>query len=98
MWGGPAVGVLAVRAGTRWRSPFPDDDREAGRVPGVPNVPAIVAAAASLRATLMTQDAIRTRHHRLIEHIRRTKDPFFSYDPTDRQGRPRRDKEDAQTR
>ena len=72
MWGGPAVGVLAVRAGTRWRSPFPDDDREAGRVPGVPNVPAIVAAAASLRAALTTQEAISTRHHSLIEHIRAT--------------------------
>ncbi len=48
-WGGPAgVGVLAVRKGTRWREPFPADDREGRRVPGFPNVPAILAAAASL--------------------------------------------------
>ncbi|MGO8960595.1 MAG: cysteine desulfurase family protein [Streptosporangiaceae bacterium] len=48
-WGGPAgVGVLAVRKGTRWREPFPADDRESGRVPGFPNVPAIMAAAAAL--------------------------------------------------
>jgi cysteine desulfurase len=48
-WGGPAgVGVLAIRKGTRWREPFPADDRENRRVPGFPNVPAILAAAASL--------------------------------------------------
>jgi cysteine desulfurase len=50
-WGGPAgVGVLGVRKGTRWREPFPTDDRENRRVPGFPNVPAILAAAASLTA------------------------------------------------
>ncbi len=48
-WGGPAgVGVLAVRKGTRWREPFPADNRENRRVPGYPNVPAILAAAAAL--------------------------------------------------
>ncbi|GLW97162.1 aminotransferase class V-fold PLP-dependent enzyme [Microtetraspora sp. NBRC 16547] len=50
-WGGPAgVGVLAVRKGTRWRSPYPQDERERRRVPGFENIPAIVAAAAALRA------------------------------------------------
>ena len=50
-WGGPpGVGVLAVRTGTRWRSPVPADERERGRVPGFANVPAVVAAAAALRA------------------------------------------------
>ena len=50
-WGGPpGVGVLAVRTGTRWRSPLPADERERGRVPGFENVPAAVAAAAALRA------------------------------------------------
>ena len=48
-WGGPAgVGLLAVRKGTRWREPFPADDRENHRVPGFPNVPEVLAAAASL--------------------------------------------------
>ena len=48
-WGGPVgVGLLVVRKGTRWREPFPADDREHHRVPGVPNVPAVLAAAASL--------------------------------------------------
>ncbi len=50
-WGGPAgIGVLAVRKGTRWRSPLPEDDREGRRVPGYPNVPAALAAAAGLEA------------------------------------------------
>jgi cysteine desulfurase len=50
-WGGPAgVGLLAVRKGTRWRAPLPADDRESRRVPGFPDVPAVLAAAASLSA------------------------------------------------
>jgi cysteine desulfurase len=71
-WGGPTVGVVAVRTGQRWRSPFPYDDREAGRVPGVPNLPAIVGAAASLRAVQETRDQQRARHARLIDLIRAT--------------------------
>jgi len=50
-WGGPAgAGVLAVRKGVRWREPGPADDREGRRVPGFPNVPAVLAAAAALTA------------------------------------------------
>lgn len=50
-WGGPpGVGVLAIRKGVRWERPGPADQREGGRAPGRPNVPAIVAAAAALRA------------------------------------------------
>ncbi|MFC5940786.1 aminotransferase class V-fold PLP-dependent enzyme, partial [Micromonospora harpali] len=50
-WGGPpGVGLLVVRKGTRWESPWPADERESGRTPGVVNLPAVVAAAASLRA------------------------------------------------
>lgn len=46
-WGGPpGVGVLAVRTGTRWRSPAPDDERAFG----FENVPAVLAAAAALQA------------------------------------------------
>jgi cysteine desulfurase len=70
-WGGPpGVGVLAVRAATRWHSPFPADDREWGRIPGAPNVPAIVAAAASLRAAIAEQAAEAARLAKLIDHIR----------------------------
>jgi len=67
-WGGPSVGVLAVRTGVRWRSPSPADDR--GRVPGVPDLPAIVAAAASLRAVLDERDEVAARHRGMVERIR----------------------------
>ncbi len=70
-WGGPTLGVLAVRTGVRWRSPYPEDEREAGRVPGVPNLPAIVAAAASLRAVLADRDEHAVRHAALVDRIRR---------------------------
>ena len=50
-WGGPTVGVLAVRTGVRWRSPCPADDR--GRASrACRTCRAIVAAAASLRAVV----------------------------------------------
>jgi cysteine desulfurase len=72
-WGGPpGVGVLAVRTGTRWRSPYPADDREAGRIPGAPNVPGIVAAAASLRAACAEQAAEAARRSTLVDRIRAT--------------------------
>ncbi|MFI6596974.1 cysteine desulfurase family protein [Nonomuraea sp. NPDC050536] len=70
-WGGPAgVGVLVVRKGTRFRSFLPEDERERRRVPGFENVPAIVAAAAALRA--MTADAARERSRlsALVDRIR----------------------------
>jgi cysteine desulfurase len=72
-WGGPpGVGILAVRTPVRWTSPFPADDRESGRVPGVPNVAAIVAAAASLRAVRAAQVDEAARLSALIDRIRAT--------------------------
>ncbi|MFJ5679449.1 cysteine desulfurase/sulfurtransferase TusA family protein [Streptomyces sp. NPDC093097] len=50
-WGGPpGVGLLVVRKGTRFAPQGPLDERESGRSPGFGNLPAVVAAAASLRA------------------------------------------------
>ncbi|MEU8345828.1 aminotransferase class V-fold PLP-dependent enzyme [Spirillospora sp. NPDC048832] len=70
-WGGPAgVGVLAVRKGTRWRSPLPDDEREGRRVPGFENVPAIVAAAAALEAYRAEMAADAPRVSALVDRIR----------------------------
>ncbi|GGP91319.1 cysteine desulfurase [Actinomadura coerulea] len=70
-WGGPAgVGVLAVRKGTRWRSPLPDDEREARRVPGFENVPAIAAAAAALTAYRADMAADAPRVSALVDRIR----------------------------
>ena len=70
-WGGPAgVGVLAVRKGTRWREPFPADERENRRVPGFPNVPAIIAAAASLTAMSRERGATDAALRALVDRIR----------------------------
>ena len=48
-FGGPAsVGLLVIRNRVRWRAPYPTDDYQGGRWPGVPDVPAIHAAAVAL--------------------------------------------------
>ncbi|MFI6241497.1 cysteine desulfurase family protein [Micromonospora sp. NPDC050795] len=70
-WGGPpGVGVLAVCKGTRWESPWPADERESGRTPGVVNLPAVVAAAASLRAAAADAAAEATRLAALVDRVR----------------------------
>jgi cysteine desulfurase len=72
-WGGPpGVGVLAVRSGTRWRSPLPADERERGRVPGFENVPAAVAAAVALQAVAAEAAADNARLAALVDRIRMT--------------------------
>ncbi|MFJ8779042.1 cysteine desulfurase/sulfurtransferase TusA family protein [Streptomyces sp. NPDC102476] len=63
-WGGPSgVGLLAVRKGVRFSPQGPTDERESGRAPGFENLPAVVAAAASLRAVRAeaAQEAVRLR-------------------------------------
>ncbi|MEV5185794.1 cysteine desulfurase/sulfurtransferase TusA family protein [Streptomyces werraensis] len=70
-WGGPSgVGLLAVRKGVRFAPQGPRDERESGRVPGFENLPAVVAAAASLRAVRAeaAQEAARLRE--LTDRIR----------------------------
>ncbi|OHV35898.1 MULTISPECIES: cysteine desulfurase family protein [Pseudofrankia] len=70
-FGGPAgVGILVVRAGTRWVNPMPADEREAGRAAGFPNLPAIVAAAAALHARAGELDAERDRLGALTAALR----------------------------
>ncbi|GAB2595020.1 cysteine desulfurase/sulfurtransferase TusA family protein [Streptomyces capparidis] len=70
-WGGPpGVGLLAVRKGVRFRGVLPADERERGRVPGFENVPAVVAAAASLRAVRAEADAEGARLSALVDRIR----------------------------
>ncbi|AEW93653.1 MULTISPECIES: cysteine desulfurase/sulfurtransferase TusA family protein [Streptomycetaceae] len=70
-WGGPAgVGLLVVRKGVRFAAPGPADERERGRHPGFENVPAIVAAAASLRAVRNEAAAERDRLAALVDRIR----------------------------
>ncbi len=70
-WGGPpGVGLLAVRKGVRWRSPYPGDDLYRPAAPGAPGLPAIVAAAASLRAALDEAAAEAVRLSALVDRIR----------------------------
>jgi cysteine desulfurase len=70
-WGGPAgVGILLVRKGSRWRLPFPADDRVDARVAGFENVPAVLAAAAALQAMTQDRAARNRRQFDLVDHIR----------------------------
>jgi cysteine desulfurase len=58
------VGVLVVRKGTRWEEPYPP--------PGVPDLPAVVAAAAALRAATAEAPALAARLSPLVDRIRTT--------------------------
>ncbi|MFG3542415.1 cysteine desulfurase/sulfurtransferase TusA family protein [Streptomyces clavifer] len=70
-WGGPAgVGLLAVRKGVRFAPQGPADERESGRAPGFENIPAVVAAAASLRAVRAEAAAESVRLRALVDRIR----------------------------
>ena len=70
-WGGPSgVGLLAVRKGVRFAPRGPVDERESGRVAGFENIPAIVAAVASLRAVRAQAAGEAVRLRELTERIR----------------------------
>ncbi|MFD7493375.1 cysteine desulfurase/sulfurtransferase TusA family protein [Streptomyces sp. NPDC059832] len=72
-WGGPSgVGLLAVRKGVRFAAQGPADERESGRAAGFENIPAIVAAAASLRAVRAEAAAESVRLRALVDRIRAT--------------------------
>ncbi|MDQ1697341.1 MAG: cysteine desulfurase, partial [Frankiaceae bacterium] len=70
-WGGPAgVGVLVVRTGTRWRSPWPEDEHESGRGAGPVSLPLVLAAAASLEAAEQERSAEARRVAELTTRLR----------------------------
>ena len=70
-WGGPAgVGLLVVRKGTRWRNPFPGDDRVDERTSGFENVPGALAAAAALQAVVAEREELNARQAGLIDRLR----------------------------
>ncbi|EKX68957.1 cysteine desulfurase/sulfurtransferase TusA family protein [Streptomyces ipomoeae] len=70
-WGGPSgVGLLVVRKGVRFAAQGPADERESGRAAGFENIPAIVAAAASLRAVRAEAAAEAVRLRELTDRIR----------------------------
>jgi cysteine desulfurase len=64
-WGGPpGVGLLAVRKGTRFEGPAAEPD--------APDLPAVVAAAAALRAVAATARAEAVRQATLVDRVRAT--------------------------
>ena len=70
-FGGPAsVGVLVIKKTARWRAPYPTDDYQGGRWPGVPDVPAIYAAAVALDCWLQSGRVVGERQHDLIDRLR----------------------------
>lgn len=70
-WGGPAgVGLLAVRHGVRWRSPWPEDEHEFGRMPGTVPLPLVLAAATSLEARVSEMRDEAGRLSTLVSRIR----------------------------
>jgi cysteine desulfurase len=72
-WGGPpGVGVLVVRKGTRWLSPYPGDDLYRPRPQGALDLPAVVAAAAALRAATAEAQTEAVRLSALVDRIRAT--------------------------
>jgi len=70
-WGGPpGVGVLVVRKGVRWISPYPQDDLYRPGATGALDLPAVVGAAAGLRAVLTEERAEAERLSALVDRIR----------------------------
>ncbi|KIE24024.1 cysteine desulfurase [Streptomyces sp. MUSC 125] len=70
-WGGPSgVGLLVVRKGVRFAAQGPVDERESGRAAGFENIPAIVAAVASLRAVRIEAAEETVRLRELTARIR----------------------------
>lgn len=70
-WGGPAgTGLLIVRRGTRWEAPFPLGETEPGRGPSGINIPAVVGAAAALRAVRADAAAQAARLSALVDVLR----------------------------
>ncbi|SDL46949.1 cysteine desulfurase [Glycomyces sambucus] len=70
-WGGlSGAGLLVVRKGVRWRNPFPGEDSSIREAVSEVDVPAAVAAAASLRAVVTEREALSARMRVLTEGIR----------------------------
>jgi cysteine desulfurase len=70
-FGGPAsVGILVIKKHSRWRAPYPTDDYQGGRWPGVPDVPAIHAATVALDCWLRDGRTVRERQHDMVDQLR----------------------------
>jgi cysteine desulfurase len=70
-WGGPGgLGLLLVRAGVRWRSPWPRDEAERGWAAGSPSVPLALAAAVSLQDALAGRAEADRRRRAAVDRLR----------------------------
>jgi cysteine desulfurase len=88
-WAGPpGVGLLIVRSGVRWRSDGPADEAEYGRIPGDPDIPAALGAAAGLLDAQRRHQARAERAHGLVDLLRaaaaQLPDTQVLGDPSDR--------------
>ena len=70
-FGGPPVGLLAVRTGTRWSLPGPRREAEHGREHAPPWVPLVLAAAEAWRQTSAVRDVEEPAARALVEQVRR---------------------------
>ena len=71
-FGGPPLGLLAVRAGTRWGLPGPRREAEHGREHASPWVPLVLAAAEAWRQGAADRAEEERSARALVERIRHT--------------------------
>ena len=87
-FGGPPLGLLAVRTGTRWGLPGPRREAEQGREPAPPWVPLVLAAAEAWRQTAAVSAEEERSARELVDRIRRAaaavRDVEVVGDPDDR--------------
>ncbi len=87
-FGGPPLGLLAVRTGTRWGLPGPRHEAEHGRVAAAPWVPPVLAAAEAWRQVAAEREAEEAAARALVDRIRTAAaavtDTVVVGDPVDR--------------
>ncbi|WP_307836084.1 aminotransferase class V-fold PLP-dependent enzyme [Phycicoccus sonneratiae] len=69
-FGGPPLGLLAVRAGTRWSLPGPRREAEQGRALAAPWVPLALAAAEAWRQGEAAASTDAEEARALVQHVR----------------------------
>ena len=70
-FGGPPLGLLAVRTGTRWGLPGPRREAEHGREPAAPWVPLVLAAAEAWQQTAAAAATEERSARELVDRVRR---------------------------
>jgi cysteine desulfurase len=87
-FGGPPLGLLAVRTGTRWSLPGPSLEAEQGRAAAAPWVPVVLAAAEAWRRSDAEREVEEASARELTDRIRAAAaavpDVVVAGDPDDR--------------